>query len=151
MSQYYEFILLNFAGKCLFYEDFIGNSTIEKIMNDKNEIARLKNIYGMSIALKAFSSRMSHTPITTFKSFTTGKYKYSIYETGSSLRFILISAVDDIDYTSKLQTIYTDIYMEYVNRNPLYEKDSVIGFQIFRDKIKEYLTKVSFEEKSNIV
>ena len=149
MSQFFEFFLINFAGKCLFYEDFIENSSIDKFNNDNNEIARLKNIVGISIALKAFSCRMSPTPRASFKSFTTGKYKLSFYESASGLKFILISAVDDIDYTSKLQTIYSDIYMEYVNRNPLYEKDNVIEFQIFRDKIKEYLSKLLVEENSS--
>ena len=133
----YEFFLLNAVGKCLLYEDFQGSNTLEKMLADKKEEGRLKHIYGISIALKSFSRGMSPKPINNFRSFSTNKYKYSLFETPTGLRFIIITSVDDNDYTDVLKYIYANIYLEYVNRNPLYEKDSVITFPIFREKLKE--------------
>jgi len=133
----YEFFLLNAVGKCLLYEDFQGNNTLEKMLSDKKEEGRLKHIYGISIALKSFSRGMSPKPINNFRSFSTNKYKYNLFETATGLRFILLTSVDENDYTHVLRYIYANIYLEHVNRNPLYEKDSVITFPVFREKLKE--------------
>lgn len=137
MATVYEFFVLNALGKCLFYEDFKGTNTLDKILNDKQELGRLKNIYGISIAIKSFAKGMSPKPINNFRSFSTNKYKYNIYETATGLRFIMFTSVDDTDFTDLLKYIYSSIFLEYVNRNPLYEKDSVITYPIFKEKLRE--------------
>ncbi len=133
----YEFFLMNALGKCLFYEDFQGSFTLEKLLADKKENGRLKHIYGISIALKSFSRGMSPKPINNFRNFSTNKYKYSLFETATGLRFILLTSVDENDYSDVLKHIYSNIFLEYVNRNPLYEKDSLITYPIFREKLRE--------------
>ena len=133
----YEFFILNAVGKCLFYEDFKGSNTLEKIMSERGEQDRLKNIFGISIAIKSFSKGMSPRPINNFKSFATNKYKYNIFESATGLRFVMFTSVDDTDHSDVLRHIYGNIFLEYVNRNPLYEKDSLITFPVFREKLRE--------------
>jgi hypothetical protein len=143
MVVVYELFILNAAGKCLYYEDFIGPNTLEKINNDKGEQDRLKNISGISIAIRAFSKGMSPTPINNFKSFSTTKYKYSLYESATGLKLILLTAIDETDYSEMLKSIYFNLYLEYVNRNPLYEKDSTITVPIFKEKLREVIKSYS--------
>jgi Transport protein particle (TRAPP) complex subunit len=133
----YELFIINAPGKCLYYEDYIGNNTLEKINNEKSEQDRLKNIHGIAQAIKHFAKGLSPSPINNFKSFSTTKYKYNIFESASSLRFVLLTSVDETDYTELLRYIYSNLYLEYVVRNPLYEKDSVITSTIFKEKLRE--------------
>jgi hypothetical protein len=143
MVVIYEFFIINAAGNCLYYEDFIGNNSLEKMMENKEEQGRIKNVYGISIAIKAFSKGMSPTPINNFKSFATTKYKYSVFEIPTGLKFIILGPVDDHDYSDLLKGIYCYLYLEYVSRNPMYEKDSVITFNIFKEKLREMIKSFS--------
>lgn len=135
----YEFFVINAPGECLFYEDFISGQPLEKLLADKTETGRLKHVHGISIAVKAFAKNMSPTPINAFKSFSTAKYKYSIYDLPSGLKFILLTSVDNLDYTDVLKFIGKELFMEYVLRNPLYEKDTQIKIPAFREKVIEAL------------
>lgn len=139
MVLIYEFFVINAPGTCLYYEDFVGNNTLEKINADKNEGDRLKHINGISIAIKAFSTKMSPTQINNFKSFATSKYKYNLFEVPSGLKFIILSPVDEIDYSELLKSIYCFLYLEHVSRNPMYEKDSVITSTLFKEKLKDMI------------
>lgn len=139
----YELFIINAPGKCLYYEDYIGNNTLERINNEKSEQDRLKNIHGIAQAIKFFAKRLSPSPINNFKSFATTKYKYNLFETPSSIRFVLLTSVDEVDYTDLLKYIYNNLYLEYVVRNPLYEKDGVITSSLFKEKLKEAIKSVS--------
>jgi hypothetical protein len=139
MVVIYEFFVINAPGTCLYYEDFVGSNTLEKINADKGEQDRVKNINGISIAIKAFSKGMSPTQINNFKSFATSKYKYNLFEVPSGLKMIILSPVDEIDYSDLLKSIYCFLYLEYVTRNPMYEKDSLITSTQFRDKLREMI------------
>jgi len=61
---------------------------------------------GIAAALKAFVKIMSPSPINNFKSFSTTKYKYNIYESATGLKLIILSTVDEYDYSDLLRTIF---------------------------------------------
>lgn len=137
MSQIYEFFILNKSGQCLFYEDFVANTTIEKFKEDKQERGRLKNINGIAEGLKIFAKNLGMISGNKLRSFITQKYKYNFFESASGLKFIILSSETAKDLSETLSYLYTDVYIEYVNRNPLYVKDTIIEIPAFRDKVKE--------------
>jgi len=51
----------------------------------------------------------------------------------------MLTTVDDTEYTELLKGIYCSLYLEYVSRNPMYEKDSIITYSIFKEKLRELI------------
>ena len=139
MSQIYEIFILNKDGHCLFYEDFVASTTIEKFKEDKQERGRLKNINGIAEGLKIFAKKLGMITGNKLRSFITQKYRFNFFESASGLKFIILSSESAKDLTETLSYLYTDVYIEYVNRNPLYVKDTIIDIQAFRDKVREVL------------
>lgn len=139
----YEFLIFTGKESLIFYEDLKrqnSNSQKDIISSlDKTQVHRIENISGIAEATKSLVEKLSPTPIMTFKYFTTNKYKYNIYEVPTGLKFILITGIDNYDYLDVLSCIYTDAYVEYVTKNILNKKDSIIENTDFREKLREIL------------
>jgi hypothetical protein len=56
----------------------------------------------------------SPSPILNIKYFKTNKYKYSIYEAQSGMKFILLTSNEVFDFTEILYKIYEEAFLEFV-------------------------------------
>ena len=142
----HEFYIFNSEDELIFFLDFdCGDSTkierTEIVLQDVERMHKIENVIGIALATKSIVEKLSPFPIISFKNFTTNKYKYSIYEIMTGIRFILITEVDDIDYCEILFKVFNDAYLEYIKRNVLYKNNSIIkNLPLFTEKVKEILS-----------
>jgi len=116
----------------------------------KEEEAKL--MYGMLYSLKSFVEKLSPTDCKNgFLSFRTNKYKLNFYETPSGLKFIMNTHVDVLTSLARelLHQIYSNIYVEFVVKNPSCQLGQPITSDLFKSKLDEYVRKsVIFPTKS---
>jgi len=86
---------------------------------------------------------MSATDMYTFNSYTTPKYKLHNFEVISGIRMVLISDVGLGDMRAKLKEIFYNIYVEYVTKNVLTDRDEYIESGIFQQKLKDYFKQMT--------
>lgn len=151
MSVLYEFIVFDPSGRLVYYEDIqktFNPATAkltpaqieaeEKAMIEDIEFQhRIKNMFGIIFTLKSLVQKLSVAPVNTFRYFVTTKYKLSIFESATNMKFILLSAVDEIDYSVLLRQVYADAYVEYVKKNIFYNQGDKITCPAFQAKVRE--------------
>ncbi|CAI5534727.1 unnamed protein product [Closterium sp. Naga37s-1] len=84
-----------------------------------------KLMFGLVFSLRSFTAKMD--PVNgasgdgcSFQSFRTNTYKLNYLETPSGIKIILVTDPKMSDLRDSLKHIYTNIYVEYVIKNPLY-------------------------------
>ncbi|KAI8818120.1 Sybindin-like protein [Fimicolochytrium jonesii] len=83
-----------------------------------------KLVYGVVFSLKNLVNRLSAKAGSEgFLSYRTSTYKLHYFETPTGLKFVLNTdpTLDSAAMKETLRTIYAQIYVEYVTRNPLAE------------------------------
>jgi hypothetical protein len=90
------------------------------------------------------SERISTSDLETpfFKEFITNGYKMSCYKSTSNKFFVLATRIDQFNYSAILKQIYENIYIEYVAKNPLYERESEIDLPVFNTILNEFFAKL---------
>lgn len=97
-------------------------------------------MYGMIFSIKSFVSRISPTDYKEgFLYFKTSKYALNYFETPSGLKFILNTDIASPNVRDLLKQIYSDIYVEYVVKNPLCPLDQPIQSEIFKSKLDDFV------------
>ncbi|KDR12762.1 trafficking protein particle complex subunit 1 [Zootermopsis nevadensis] len=104
----------------------------------KEEEAKL--MYGMLYSIKSFVSKIS--PLDTkegFLYYKTNKYILHYFETPSGLKFILNTDVNAQNVRELLQQIYSQIYVEYVVKNPACNMKEPIKSELFKSKLDAFI------------
>ncbi|GFG30890.1 hypothetical protein Cfor_07454 [Coptotermes formosanus] len=99
-----------------------------------------KLMYGMLFSLKSFVSKIS--PLDTkegFLYYKTSKYALHCFETPSGLKFILNTDVNSQNVRELLQQIYSQIYVEYVVKNPVCNMKEPIRSELFKAKLDTFI------------
>lgn len=65
----------------------------------------------------------------TFITYSTSKYKTHFYETPSNIRFVLVSDPNTPSLLNALKHIYSNLYVEYAIKNPLFKVDPTTSTQ----------------------
>ena len=132
----HSFYLFNRQGTCLCYREWSRPSRVLNAANDQ------KNMFGLLFALRQFSTKLSPKSINdSLRTFTAKSYALHYYETPSGLRFVLTTSRDygRDDLVGHLKEIYTDIYVEFVVRNPFHVVGRPIDSPLFLAKLDDYI------------
>lgn len=81
--------------------------------------------------------------------FRTGSYTLHLYETPTGYRFVMLSDNDISDLKPQLRQIYSDIFVPYVIKNPLYKLNSPIECELFVTKLEEFVTPFKTKAKAS--
>ncbi|CAI5481064.1 unnamed protein product [Closterium sp. Yama58-4] len=95
-----------------------------------------KLMFGLVFSLRSFTAKMD--PINgasgdgcSFHAFRTNTYKLNYLETPSGIKIILVTDPKMGDLRDALKHIYTNIYVEYVIKNPLYVPGEPFRCELF--------------------
>lgn len=136
----FSFYLFDRTGTCLCYHEWNRAQSIHEAIDDQ------KNMFGMLFALRNFSIKLSpNDEADAPKFFKTDVYALHYFETPTGLRFVLTTSSDfgSTDLARHLQVIYSDIYVEFVIKNPLYVRGEEITSPLFISKLDNYVKSLS--------
>lgn len=123
-------------GTCLCYREW---SRALKVHSEEDD---QKTMFGMLFALRNFTIKLSSTATNgTPRYFATDSYALHYFETPTGLRFVLTTSKDfgSVDIARHLREIYSEIYVEFVVKNPLYVRGSPIKSELFQSKLDAYV------------
>nr|CAD7608147.1 unnamed protein product [Timema genevievae] len=99
-----------------------------------------KLMYGMLFSIKSFVNKIS--PLDTkdgFLCYKTSKYSLHFFETPSSIKFVLTTDVGAQNVREFLQQIYSQIYVEYAVKNPVWQNNKPIKSELFKSKLDAFV------------
>lgn len=139
----YNFYIYGRTGRCLYYKEF---HRTQNTMGDDPEEER-KLVFGMLYSLKDLAAKLS--PQTEsgaggegLHTLKTNTFTLHHYQSLTGLVFVLNTDNDVPDQYHVLKHIYTNLFIEYVTRNPLYRRESPdepINSPLFEKRVEEYL------------
>lgn len=122
-------------GTCLYYAEW-NRRKLSGISQDEE----FKLMFGMLFSIRSFVSRMSPTDQKEgFTSYKTNQYKLHLYETPSGLKFVLNTDLSVGNIHDVLQQLYSQIYVEYVVKNPACIQGQPITSELFKTKLDEFV------------
>lgn len=112
-----------------------------------------KLMFGLLFSLKSFTAKMD--PLSSskgnlgapqlvgqacsFHSFRTNTYKLHLLDTPSGIKIVLVTDPKMGDLRDALNYIYSNIYVEYVVKNPLYTPGQPFRFELFNSVLDQYV------------
>ncbi|KAG0629985.1 hypothetical protein M758_1G144700 [Ceratodon purpureus] len=139
--------IFNRNGVCLHYHVWMRPHTTLSQQQDQ------KLMFGLLFSLKSFTAKMD--PVggnkgnlgmpslpgqgCSFHSFRTNTYKLSFMESPSGIKLILVTDPRMGDLREALRFIYSNIYVEYVVKNPLYTLGQPFKCELFNSTLDQYV------------
>ncbi|KAL2621896.1 hypothetical protein R1flu_002101 [Riccia fluitans] len=143
--------MFNRQGVCLHYHVWLRPVSVLSRQEDQ------KLMFGLLFSLKLFTAKMD--PVggskgqlgaaqlqgqgCSFHSFQTNTYKLSFMETPTGLKIVLVTDSKMSDLREALKYIYSNIYVEYVVKNPLYTPDTPFKCELFNQNLDNYVKTLS--------
>jgi len=132
----FNLYIFNKSGNCIYYEEWNRKKPSGNLAEEQ------KLMFGMLFSLKSFVTKTSPKPIddkTGFHCYKTSTYKLHFYETPTSVKFIILSDPNTPDLREDLKKLYSQIYVEYVVKNPLYKLNDVIKCEYFIQYLQKFI------------
>uniref|UniRef100_A0A3Q3WQ40 Trafficking protein particle complex subunit n=1 Tax=Mola mola TaxID=94237 RepID=A0A3Q3WQ40_MOLML len=123
-------------GSCLYYNEW---NRRKQAGISKEELQEFKLMYGMLFSIRSFVSKMSPVDKEGFLSFQTSKYRLHYYETPSGLRFVLNTDLSVSNARDTLQHIYSNLYVEYVVKNPVCVPSHSLDSELFSGRLDAFI------------
>jgi len=133
MSKIYTFYIFDNKDKCIFYHEWNRTRPVE---NQKEEE---QLIIGLLKAINTFVSKTAPSESSQFQNYTTSTYKLHYFETATGLKFVLCTDPKTQSLATELRQIYSDYYVEYLSKNPLYQLGTPITCSLFLHSLDSYI------------
>ena len=129
--------MYNRRGKCLFYREW--NRPLNTLADDPLEERKL--MFGFLFSLKDLASKLSPSKGEMLHTVRTDAFSLHHFQSLSGLILILNTDADVPDQFASLQYIYSQLYVDCIARNPLYQLKPDEAFQcpLFAKRLDEYL------------
>jgi|LauGreSuBDMM15SN_2_FD.fasta_scaffold528170_1 hypothetical protein len=143
----YNMYIFSRSGKCLWYKEW--SRPQNTLPDDPDEERKL--VYGMLFSLKDLAAKLSPSTSSDGSSGTSGEGLHLLktnaftlhhFQAPTGLVFVLNTDNEVPDQFNTLKHIYTNIFIEYVSRSPLYHRadpDEPISLPVFDAKVEEVL------------
>ncbi|KAL4456947.1 hypothetical protein ABPG74_014585 [Tetrahymena malaccensis] len=133
----FELIVFNERKNILFHYDLVNDKESDEMkIQILEKLPRIQNLCGLVAALKELNKKFSPFPTQNVKFFKSSFYKFSLYDSPGGIKIILLSSNNDYDYSDILEEIFLSAYIDLVQRNPLYQSNTIIKNPAFTSKIK---------------
>lgn len=133
MSKIYTIYIFDNKDKCIFYHEWNRTRPVE---NQKEEE---QLIIGLLKAINTFVSKTAPSENSVFQNYTTSTYKLHYFETATGLKFVLCTDPKVQSLQNELRQIYSDYYVEYLSKNPLYQLGTPITCSLFLHSLDSYI------------
>ena len=141
----HNFYIFNKKGACLYCREWHRphNPLADKPDEDK------KLVFGLLFSLKQFAQSLA--PPTSqdndVQCFSTSKFMLHSFETPSGYKFVLnttlkVGSAANTYIPACLKHVYTEIFLKYVIKNPLYRMNTVIRCPLFESALEQYITQI---------
>ncbi|XP_065202623.1 trafficking protein particle complex subunit 1 [Planococcus citri] len=135
----YNLYIFDKGGKLLFYSEW---NRQKQSGISKDEEAKL--MYGMLFSIKNFVTKISPSDLKQgFLCYKTNKYALHFLETPTGLKFVLNTDVNAQKVRDVLQQLYSNVYVNYVVRNPICNLQDPIKSELFKTKLDSYIKQTS--------
>ncbi|KAJ1621266.1 trafficking protein particle complex subunit 1 [Pavlovales sp. CCMP2436] len=130
----YNIYIYNKHGVCLLYHEWKrANRSADSAAADQ------KLMFGFLFSLKQIVSKLTpDNGMPGFHSCSTNKFKLNYYETATGLRFILNTDPQSGDMRECLRHIYSNVYVEFASKNPLYKLGEPLNNELFVAALDKY-------------
>ena len=138
----YNLWIFDEKGTLLFYREWLRKKHTSL---DREQEAKL--LYGMLFSIKFFVNKFSTGDFQEgFQSFSTSQYRFNLYETPTKVKFVLNTdtAVTHPVVRDLLKKLHSQVYVEFVVKNPLYQQGNPIESQLFTTKLDEFVQTFAF-------
>jgi len=138
----YNLWIFDEKGTLLFYREWLRKKHTSM---DREQEAKL--LYGMLFSIKSFVNKLSPEDLKEgFQSFRTSQYRLNLYETPTKVKFVLNTdtAVTHPVVRDLLKKLHSQVYVEFVVKNPLYQQGTPIESQLFTTKLDEFVQTFAF-------
>eukprot|EP01112_Ceratiomyxa_fruticulosa_P012539 TRINITY_DN3473_c0_g2_i1.p1 TRINITY_DN3473_c0_g2~~TRINITY_DN3473_c0_g2_i1.p1 ORF type:complete len:143 (-),score=22.99 TRINITY_DN3473_c0_g2_i1:89-517(-) len=132
----YNLYIYNRSGTCIYYEEWNRKKPSANLAEEQ------KLMFGMLYSLKAFVTKTSPKPIdpqTGFHYYKTSTYKLHFYETPTCIKFIVLTDPHTPDLREELKKMYSQIFVEYVIKNPLYKLGTIVKCELFIQSLARFI------------
>lgn len=126
--------IYNRSGVCLYYREWNRPKMASMDLRSDQKL-----MFGFLFSLKQLVGKMSPKEGGGFYACSTNTFKLNYYEPPTGLRFVLTTDLASGDMRESLRHIYSNIYVECLVKNPLWQPEEELTCPLFTQTLERYI------------